>query len=335
METFTFLLFHKTKIKISLCNFTHTMKLNLNDKIYVAGHNGMVGSAIVRTLREKGFTNIITAGRKEVDLCNQQQTQAFFERTKPAIVFLAAAKVGGILANIAAPAEFIYENLVIECNVIHQCQVHQVKKLVFIGSSCMYPRECPQPMKESYILSGKPEPTNEGYAVAKIAGMKMAESYHRQYGMNILSVIPCNLYGINDSFHPEKSHVLSALVRKFAEAKRRNADEVMIWGTGIARRELMHANDLAGALLFLLEHYDSHEVINVGTGSDISIADLALLVKERTGYTGKIAYDTSKPDGMLRKCMDISLLDKTGYKPSIPLEKGVDMLIKEYLDKNP
>jgi GDP-L-fucose synthase len=306
------------------------MKLNKTDKIFVAGHRGMVGSAMVRALSAAGFSTIVTRSKSELDLTDNSRVKDFFRSEKPDIVLLAAARVGGIQANIDSPADFIYENVSIQSNVIHNSYLQGVKKLVFFGSSCMYPRECPQPMKEEYILDGKPEPTNEGYALAKITGMKMAQAYHKQYGLDVLNVIPCNLYGINDSFDPIKSHVLSALVRKFTDAKAGGSSSITLWGTGIARRELMHADDLADSVVFLMENYNSPECINIGPGTDISIRELAEKIREMTGFTGEIKWDSSKPDGMLRKCMDVTRLNALGFKTRISLEEGIKSVMKEY-----
>ena len=300
------------------------------DKIYVAGHNGMVGSAIVRLLRKRGFDNLILRSSNELDLRDSLAVETFFKGEKPEMVILAAARVGGIQANIDHPAEFLYENLAIQNNVIHQSYLHGVKKLCFLGSSCIYPRECPQPMKEEYLLTGPLEPTNEGYALAKIAGVKMIEFYRKQYGFCGISVMPCNLYGTNDSFDPLHSHVLSALVKKIVDAVDSGTQSVAIWGTGKARREFMHVDDAAEAILFLMEHYDSPQLINIGWGEDISIKELALLIAQKAGFEGELIWDTTKPDGMLRKCMDVSQIKTLGYAPKITLEKGTQKTIEEY-----
>ena len=306
--------------------------MNKTDKIFVAGHKGMVGSALIRALRRQGFNNLILADREVTDLRDAKSVELFFEHEKPEYVFLAAAKVGGIKANILHPAEFLYDNLMIQNNVIHQCYKSGVKKLVFLGSSCIYPKECFQPMKEEYLLTGPLESTNEGYALAKIAGIKLAQYYHKQYGLKCINANPCNLYGTNDSFDPDNSHVLSAMVRKFVDATDSKKDEVILWGSGKARREFMHVDDLADALLFLIENYDSSEVINVGWGIDISIKELAELIAMKVGYKGNIVWDTSMPDGMMRKCLDVSRLKKLGYHPSITLQAGIAETIKEYCE---
>lgn len=304
--------------------------MNTTDKIFVAGHKGMVGSALIRALRRQGFNNLILADREVIDLRDAKSVELFFEHEKPEYVLLAAAKVGGIKANIHQPSEFLYDNLMIQNNVIHQCYKSGVKKLVFLGSSCIYPKECIQPMKEEYLLTGPLEPTNEGYALAKIAGIKLAQYYHKQYGLKCINAIPCNLYGTNDSFDPDKSHVLSALVRKFVDATDSKKDTVTLWGNGKARREFMHVDDLADAILFLIENYDSSEAINVGWGIDISVKELAELIAIKVGYKGDIIWDTSMPDGMMRKCLDVSKLKKLGYNPSITLQVGIDETVKEY-----
>lgn len=306
------------------------MKISPADKIFIAGHKGMVGSAIMRRLAEEGFSNFLTADRTQLDLLQQNAVAEFIAANKPDIVILAAAKVGGIQANIDAPADFLYQNLQIQCNIIHQSYLHKVKKLVVLGSSCVYPRECPQPMKEEYLLTGKLEPTNEGYALAKIAGLKMAKYYHDQYGLNTLSPMPCNLYGQNDSFDPRTSHVLSALVKKFVDAKADNRKEIILWGTGKARREMMHVDDAARAVYFLLQNYDDPDLINVGWGVDYSIAELADIVARKAGFTGSIQWDTTKPDGMPRKCLDITRIKNLGFTPQITIEEGVSQLINEY-----
>lgn len=304
--------------------------MNKTDKIFVAGHRGMVGSAVVRVLRKYDFENLILVTRKELDLGNYSAVENFFKTEKPNIVILTAARVGGIQANINYPAEFLYENLAIQNNVIHQSYLHAVKKFCFLGSSCIYPRECPQPMEEEYLLTGLLEPTNEGYALAKIAGLKMIEFYRKQYGFHGISVMPCNLYGTNDNFDPLHSHVLSALVRKFVNATDSGARNVTIWGTGKARREFMHVDDAAEAILFLMENYDSPKIINIGWGKDVSIKEMALLVAQKVGFRGEIRWDISKPDGMLRKCLDVSHMKSLGYSPEITLEEGIGRTIKEY-----
>ena len=307
--------------------------MNKTDRVFIAGHNGMVGSAIVRLLRDRGFENLILRSHSELDLKDSNAVKDFFELEKPEIVILAAARVGGIQANLDYPAEFLYDNLVIQNNVIHQSFLGGVKKFCFLGSSCIYPRECPQPMKEQYLLTGALEPTNEGYALAKIAGLKMVELYRKQYDFDGISVMPCNLYGTNDSFDPLHSHVLSALVKKFVDAVINDTKIVSVWGTGSSKREFMHVNDAAEAILFLIDNYDSSEFMNVGWGDDISIKDLAYLIAEKTGFLGEIKWDTTKPDGMPRKCMDVSRLSELGYSPKIALEEGIDRLIEEYRAK--
>jgi len=299
-------------------------------KIYIAGHNGMVGSAIVRLLQKKGFDNLITRNSKDLDLRDNHQVDVFFKLKKPEFVFLAAAKVGGIQANINEPASFLYDNLMIHTNIIHQSYLHNVKKILVLGSSCIYPKDCIQPMKEEYLLSGKLEPTNEGYALAKIVALKQAEYYKKQYGLRAISVMPPNIYGPKDSFDLRKSHVLSALVRRFRDAVDENNNEVIVWGSGSARREFMHVDDLAESLLFLMKNYEETEIINVGWGKDISIKELAEKIANQTGYQGKITWDTSKPDGMLRKCMDISKSNSLGYQPKISLDKGIEYMIGYY-----
>lgn len=308
--------------------------MNHNSSIYIAGHNGMVGSAFYRKLKSEGFDNIITKRSSELDLTNQEQVFSFFQETKPEYVILCAAKVGGINANIQAPAEFLFDNLAIQMNVIHASHLHNVKKIIFLGSSCIYPKESPQPMKEEYLLSGKLEPTNEGYAIAKIAGLKLIEKYHEQYNMNVLSLMPCNLYGPNDHFDLEKSHVLSALVKRFVDAKNNNTPTITLWGTGIAKREFLHVNDLAEAMFFLLNNYDSPEFINIGCGKDISIKELALLIAKETEYEGDILWDDTKPNGMLKKCLDVSKMENAGFFPKISIEEGIKEMIKIYKETN-
>jgi len=300
------------------------------DKIYVAGHSGMVGSAIVRLLEGRGFDNILMASSSQLDLRDSSAVTEFFKSQRPDVVILAAARVGGIAANSKFPAEFLYENLAIQNNVIHQSYLSGVKKLCFLGSSCIYPRLCQQPMKEEYLLTGPLEPTNEGYALAKIAGLKMVEFYRRQYGFAGVSVMPCNLYGTNDNFDPEGSHVLSALVKKFVDAADSQTESVTVWGSGRARREFMHVDDAAEAILFVMEHSELTELINIGVGNEVSIKELAFMVAEKAGYEGKIDWDTRRPDGMPHKCMEISKLSKLGFKPKISLEDGVQKTIEEY-----
>jgi GDP-L-fucose synthase len=303
--------------------------MKLDSKIYVAGHRGMVGSAIVRALENQGFMNLIYRTSKELDLTNQQQVQAFFEYEKPEYVFLAAAKVGGIVANNTYRADFIYENLMIQNNVIHASYENGVTKLMFLGSSCIYPKNAPQPLKEEYLLTGLLEPTNEPYAIAKIAGIKMCEAYRDQYGCNFISVMPTNLYGPNDNYDLNNSHVLPALLRKFIEAKNNGEQSVKIWGTGTPLREFLHVDDLADACLFLMKNYNQKEFLNVGVGHDISIIDLAKMVKEIVGFEGEIILDKSKPDGTPRKLMDVSCLSELGWKASISLEEGIKEVYAE------
>jgi GDP-L-fucose synthase len=300
-------------------------------KIYVAGHRGMVGSAIVRKLTSLGCTNLLLRTSLELDLRNQQQVFDFFEVEKPEYVFLAAAKVGGILANNTYRADFLYENLAIQNNIIHASFLTKVKKLMFLGSSCIYPKLAPQPLKESYVLSGYLEETNEPYAIAKIAGIKMCEAYRAQYGCNFISVMPTNLYGINDNYDLINSHVLPAMIRKFHEAHEKLAPEMTLWGTGLPMREFLHADDLAEACLFLMETYNKHELINIGTGEDVTIKNLAQLVKEIVGYTGEIVWDTSKPDGTPRKLMDVSKLHGLGWHHKIALKDGIKSAYQDFL----
>lgn len=298
-------------------------------KIYIAGHRGMVGSAIMRQLQVKGYGNIVTHTSKDLDLRNQQAVADFFEKEKPDYVFLAAAKVGGILANNTYRAEFIYDNLMIQSNVIHNAWKYKVRKLMFLGSSCIYPKMAPQPLKEEYLLTGLLEPTNEPYAVAKIAGIKMCDAYRAEYGCNFISVMPTNLYGSNDNYDLHNSHVLPALIRKFHEAKVNDKPEVVVWGTGKPLREFLHVDDLADACLFLINNYDDSGLINIGSGVDISIADLANTVKGITGYSGKIVFDSSKPDGTPRKLLDVSRLNRLGWKSKIELKEGIQKVYDE------
>jgi GDP-L-fucose synthase len=320
------------------------MPSDLNQKIYVAGHRGMVGSGIVRALEAKGYKNIIGRTHAELDLTNQAKVAAFFEQEKPDQVYLAAAKVGGIHANNTYPAEFIYDNLMVQNNVIHQAFLHGVKKLLFLGSSCIYPKLAPQPMSEDALLTGKLEPTNEPYAIAKIAGIKMCESYNRQYGdshgVDYRSVMPTNLYGPGDNYHPENSHVIPALIRRFHEAKMSNASEVVIWGTGTPKREFLYVDDMAAASVFVMELdkkiYDQHTEpmqshINVGFGSDITIAELAKAVGNAVGYVGKISFDASKPDGSPRKWMESSRLNGLGWRPIVNMHDGLARAYDEFL----
>ena len=305
--------------------------MNKNDKIYIAGHRGMVGGAIKRVLEKRGYTNLLTRTSAELDLRNQQAVNSFFAEEKPDYVFLAAAKVGGILANNTYRADFLYDNLMIEANIIHAAYQQGVKKLQFLGSSCIYPKLAPQPLKEEYLLTGPLEGTNEPYAIAKIAGIKLCETYRDQYGCNFISVMPTNLYGYGDNYHPENSHVLPALIRRFHEAKEAKHEEVVVWGTGTPRREFLFADDLADACLFLMEHYNEKELVNIGTGEDIPIGELAQLVKEVTGYEGTISFDTSKPDGTPRKLMDVNKLHSLGWKHTTGLKEGVKAAYEDFL----
>ena len=300
-------------------------------KIYVAGHRGMVGSAIVRKLTSLGYANLLTRTSAELDLRNQQQVADFFDIEKPEYVFLAAAKVGGIVANNTYRADFLYENLAIQNNIIHGSYLNKVKKLMFLGSSCIYPKLAPQPLKESYLLSGYLEPTNEPYAIAKIAGIKMCEAYRAQYGCNFISVMPTNLYGTNDNYDLVNSHVLPAMIRKFHEAKEKSASEMSLWGTGSPMREFLHADDLAEACLFLMENYNDSELVNIGTGEDVTIKNLAALVKQIVGFQGEIIWDTSKPDGTPRKLMDVSKLHGLGWHHKIALEDGIKLAYQDFL----
>ncbi|MCK4999727.1 MAG: GDP-L-fucose synthase [Anaerohalosphaera sp.] len=306
------------------------MKLDKKTSIFVAGHRGLVGSAILRQLVEHGCESILTADRSHLDLTDQNEVAGYLKKNRPELVILAAAKVGGINSNIKSPAEFIYENLMIQNNVIHQSYLSGVKKLLFLGSSCIYPRQCPQPMKEEYLLTGKLEPTNEGYALAKIAGLKMCEYYNTQYGFDTLSLMPCNIYGPGDSFDLEHSHVLSALVKRFVDASEQGAKSVTLWGTGVARREFLHVRYLAEAVLFMLENYSSSEFINIGSGSDVSIKDLATNISELVHYQGEIIWDSTKPDGMLKKCLDVTKMKEIGFCPKTTLEDGIKEVIEDY-----
>ncbi|WP_126972573.1 GDP-L-fucose synthase [Gynurincola endophyticus] len=299
-------------------------------KIYVAGHRGMVGSAIVRKLETLGHKNIITRTSKELDLRNQADVQAFFETEKPDYIFLAAAKVGGIHANNVYRAEFIYDNIMIQNNIIHSAYLNNAKKLMFLGSSCIYPKMAPQPLKEDYLLTGLLEETNEPYAIAKIAGIKMCDAYRAQYGCNFISVMPTNLYGPNDNYDLNNSHVLPALIRKFHEAKVNNTPSVVMWGTGSPKREFLHADDLAEACVFLMEKYNEPGLVNIGTGEDLAIKELALMVKDVVGYEGSIEHDLSKPDGTPRKLMDVSKLHNLGWKHKIELRDGITEVYKVY-----
>lgn len=307
--------------------------LNREKKIYVAGHRGLVGSALVRCLEKAGFSHIITRTHEELDLARQAEVETFFAKEKPDYVILAAAKVGGIHANNAYPADFIMENLQIECNVIDAAYKNQVKKLLFLGSSCIYPRECPQPIKEEYLLSGYLEKTNEAYALAKIAGLKMCAFYNQQYHTHYISVMPCNLYGINDNFALENSHVLPALMRKFHEAKENGAQTVTVWGSGTPLREFLNVDDLADACLYLMDRYDGNDFFNVGSGKEISILELAKLIKDVVGYQGEIVLDGTKPDGTMRKVTDTSHILETGWQPKIGLEAGIRRTYEWFCEK--
>jgi GDP-L-fucose synthase len=297
--------------------------MDKSSKIFVAGHRGMVGSAIVRKLTLDGYNNLVLKTSKELDLRNQSAVESFFSKEKPEYVFLAAAKVGGILANNTYRADFLYDNLIIESNIIHQSYVRKVKKLLFLGSSCIYPKLAPQPLKEEYLLSGFLESSNEPYAIAKIAGIKLCENYRRQYGCDFISAMPTNLYGPNDNYNLDTSHVIPALIRKFHEGKLNKAPFVEVWGTGTPLREFLHVDDLAEACLFLMKNYSEEQFINVGTGTDLSIKDLAQMIGSIVGYTGSISFDLSKPDGTPKKLMDVSKIFGMGWKPTITLEKGL------------
>lgn len=301
-------------------------------KIYIAGHRGMVGSAIARNLNEKGYHNLVSRTSSELDLRNQQAVNDFFASEKPEYVFLAAAKVGGIQANNIYRAEFLYDNLMIEANIIHSAHVHGVKKLLFLGSSCIYPKLAPQPLKEEYLLTDELEPTNEPYAIAKIAGIKLCENYRRQYGSNFISAMPTNLYGPNDNYDLNNSHVLPALLRKFHTAKMEGKSVVEVWGSGKPMREFLHVDDLADATVFLMTDYEGDDWLNIGTGEDITIKDLAILIKEVVGFEGELKFDSSKPDGTPRKLMDVSKLHHLGWKHSISLTEGVQKIYDEVKD---
>ena len=305
-----------------------------NAKIYVAGHRGMVGSAIVRALKNQGYTNIITRTSKELDLRRQIDVEEFFTKEKPDYVFLAAAKVGGILANNEAPADFMYDNMILEMNVIHEAYKNNVKKLMFLGSSCIYPRMAPQPMKEDCLLTSELEKTNEAYALAKISGLKYCEYLNRQYNTDFISVMPTNLYGPNDNYHPEHSHVLPALIRRFHEAKENNLNEVVIWGTGTPLREFLYVDDLADACVYLMNTYSGNETVNLGTGKELSIKELAELVKKVVGFKGNITFDTTKPDGTPRKLLDVSKLEKLGWKYKTELEDGIKLAYEDFLNND-
>ncbi|WP_255713443.1 GDP-L-fucose synthase [Pedobacter sp. Leaf132] len=302
-------------------------------KIYIAGHRGMVGSAIFRKLEKEGYTNLLTKTSEELDLRNQQAVTDFFAEEKPDYVFLAAAKVGGIVANNTYRADFLFENLSIQNNVIHNAYLNGVKKLMFLGSSCIYPKLAPQPLKEEYLLTGTLEETNEPYAIAKIAGIKMCDAYRDQYGCNFISVMPTNLYGYNDNYHPQNSHVLPALIRKVHEAKINNEKEVIVWGSGSPMREFLFADDLANACYFLMENYNEANLINIGVGHDLTIKDLALLIKDVLQYKGELVFDASKPDGTPRKLMDVTKLHNLGWKHTIELREGIALAYQDFLSR--
>ena len=308
--------------------------MNSTDKIYIAGHRGLVGSAIMRALQQNGYTNLVYKSSSELDLRNQASVNEFFKLEKPDYVFLSAGKVGGIVANNTFRADFLYDNVMIAANIMHAAYSNSVKKLLYMGSSCIYPKMAPQPIKEEYLLTGTLEHTNEPYAIAKIAGIKLAQAYTEQYGANFINVMPTNMYGLNDNYHPEHSHVLPALIRRFHEAKVHNASEVVIWGSGTPRREFLYADDLADACLFLMKTYNNKDIVNVGCGEDISIKELAEIIKETTGFTGEIKLDTSKPDGTPRKLLDVSKLHALGWKHTVSLKEGVSNAYADFLSKN-
>lgn len=308
--------------------------MKLYSKIYIAGHRGMVGGAILRNLISKGFTNIVTRNSSEMDLRNQNDVNVFFDLEKPDYVFLAAAKVGGIQANNIYRADFLYDNLMIEANIIHAASQNKVQKLMLLGSSCIYPKMAPQPLKEEYLLTGLLEQTNEPYAIAKIAGIKLCEAYRRQYDCNFISVMPTNLYGIGDNYDLSNSHVLPALIRKMHEGKNIQAKEVVVWGTGTPKREFLFADDLAEACTFLMNEYNEEQLVNIGTGEDLSIRELAALVQKIVGFQGNIIFDSSKPDGTHRKLMDVSKLHKLGWKHTVNLEEGIQLAYNDFLSKN-
>jgi GDP-L-fucose synthase len=302
-------------------------------KIYIAGHRGMVGSALLRRLEAEGYKRLLLRSSSELDLRNQEKVALFFEKEKPDYVFLAAAKVGGILANNTYRADFLYDNLMIESNIIHQSYLNKVRKLMFFGSSCIYPKLAPQPLREEYLLTGPLETTNEPYAIAKIAGIKLCEAYREQHGCDFISVMPTNLYGYNDNYHPENSHVLPALIRKFHEAEKKGQPYVEIWGTGAPMREFLFADDLADACMLLMKSYEEKSFVNIGCGEDISIRNLALLIKKITGYKGELRFDETKPDGTPRKLMDISVLRSLGWSPKTDLEQGISLAYRDFLSR--
>jgi len=306
--------------------------MNKEDKIYIAGHRGLVGSAILRNLEKSGYNNFVLRTSKELNLTNQAEVNQFFETEKPDYVFLAAAKVGGILANDTYPADFIRDNLLIQTNVIDAAYRNDTKKLLFLGSSCIYPKFAPQPMKEEHLLTGELEPTNEWYAIAKIAGIKMCQAYKKQYGFNAISIMPTNLYGTGDNFNLENSHVMPALIRKFHDAKEKGENSVEVWGTGSPRREFLHVDDMADATIYLMHNYDGEDIVNIGVGEDVSIKELAELVKETVGFEGELAFDTSKPDGTPRKLLDVSKLNNAGWNAKIGLKEGVASTYQWFID---
>ena len=306
--------------------------MDKKSKIFVAGHNGMVGSALCRKFKDLNFKNIITESSNKLDLRNQKSVDDFFNKVKPEYVFLAAAKVGGIYANNKYRADFIYDNIMIQCNIINSSHLHGVKKLLFLGSSCIYPKFANQPIKENEILNGKLEKTNQPYALAKISGIEMCDSYRNQYGSNFISVMPTNLYGTNDNYHPKNSHVLPSLIRKVLEAKKNKLDQIILWGTGSPKREFLHVDDLADACIFLMNNYNDYSPVNIGSGIDLTIKELALLIMDIANYNCKIKFDKTKPDGTPRKLLDVSKINNLGWKPSISLEKGILKTINEVKD---
>ncbi|MCK4554134.1 GDP-L-fucose synthase [Candidatus Parcubacteria bacterium] len=305
--------------------------MNKNSKIYIVGHTGMVGSAVLRKFKKENFSNIILTMRKELNLLDQKAVELFFKKEKPEYVILSAARVGGIKANMAYPADFLYENLQIQNNIIWSAYRNNVKKLLFLGSSCIYPRNCPQPMKEEYFLDGKLEPTNEGYALAKIVGIKLCEKIYEQYGKEFISCMPTNIYGENDNFDPELSHVIPALIRRMHEAKINNLKKVVIWGSGNSRREFLHVDDLADAIFWLMKNYKEKQFLNIGAGEDVSIKELALIIKNVIGYNGELAFDAAKPDGMPRKLLDVSKMDNLGWRYQISLKQGLKKTYEWFL----
>ncbi len=307
--------------------------MNINDKIYIAGHNGLVGNAILRLLQQKGFRYIITISSAELDLRDQSAVKRFFQREKPQYVFMAAAKVGGIMANKTYGAEFIYDNLAVQNNVIHEAYRNGTEKLLFLGSSCIYPKLAPQPIKEEYFMTGALEPTNAPYAMAKIAGIEMCRAYHAQYGCRFISVMPTNLYGPGDNYDLQNAHVLPALIRKFHDAQMNNSDAVTIWGTGTPRREFLHVDDAASACVYLMENYEDPSIINIGCGEDYSIKEMAEAIKEITGFTGELVFDTSKPDGTMRKLLDVTKLNNQGWRHSVGLTDGLKETYKDFSDR--